>query len=96
MSFQSAISRYLVSNVAIAKRPPEVIFSFNPLYRGTWFPTNLGQSGLNLTKVFQSAISRYLVSNQRLEQAYNLAKPGFNPLYRGTWFPTIRRKLHSN
>ena len=38
--FQSAISRYLVSN-----KITEVIItsglekSFNPLYRGTWFPT---------------------------------------------------------
>ena len=38
-AFQSAISRYLVSN-RFANEPVSFIFNgFNPLYRGTWFPT---------------------------------------------------------
>ena len=61
--FQSAISRYLVSNF------------FEEFELGDW------------REVFQSAISRYLVSN-RLSLTWTMSKLGFNPLYRGTWFPT--------
>ena len=65
--FQSAISRYSVSNRAIeiarfANEP-----GFNPLCRGTWFPT-----------------SRFYPERSRLWR--------FNPLCRGTWFPTLPQK----
>ena len=41
--------------------------SFNPLYRGTWFPTRSPETKSALRGEFQSAISRYLVSNSRKE-----------------------------
>ena len=37
--FQSAISRYLVSNQALRFLKDGMEPCFNPLYRGTWFPT---------------------------------------------------------
>ena len=62
--FQSAISRYLVSDLAVLGVVVGIIASFNPLYRGTWSLTGMvvycGNAGIPL---FQSAISRYLVSD---------------------------------
>ena len=60
--FQSAISRYLVSNFLVLElQGPS--YGFNPLYRGTWFPTFTKGTDWKAEKKFQSAISRYLVSN---------------------------------
>ena len=39
LQFQSAISRYLVSNLNLCFKEFSWLRSFNPLYRGTWFPT---------------------------------------------------------
>ena len=87
-SFQSAISRYLVSNnmtevkvtvnfnvsiryIAVlgfqhCKRDKSYRFhqkGFNPLYRGTWFPTLGPTAPVASGSQFQSAISRYLGSD---------------------------------
>ncbi len=39
LMFQSAISRYLVSNPVLPRDLRLNTSGFNPLYRGTWFPT---------------------------------------------------------
>ena len=50
-------------------------YRFNPLYRGTWFPTSwIDPADPALSLLFQSAISRYLVSNTWL-QVDGWAKP---------------------
>ena len=64
---------------------------FHPLYRGTWFPTNILPSELTPVEVFPSAISRYLVSNgfsflvERICHGYvsirYIAVLGFQPIF---------------
>ena len=89
--FQSAISRYLVSNRRRCHTGNRAGGpGFNPLYRGTWFPTTTTTLPPTTVKVFQSAISRYLVSNMAVSLNLTTLTKSFNPLYRGTWFPTRR------
>ena len=88
MKFQSAISRYLVSNLSKAQIGRQRK-SFNPLYRGTWFPTpqNLDidvQVRTSFNPLYRGTWFPTLSS----KQTGCTSLCGFNPLYRGTWFPT--------
>ena len=92
--FPSAISRYLVSNRGLRSRSRIPSTSFHPLYRGTWFPTLVG----NLSNEAGSYVSiRYIavLGFQRMAVSSSLTTwtRSFHPLYRGTWFPTKALEL---
>ena len=75
--FQSAISRYLVSNRRVSNLGGLQLGCFNPLYRGTWFPTAAGTSLLHFS---WSVSIRYI------------AVLGFQPYQKNTPSDQRRRK----
>ena len=79
--FQSAISRYLVSNLGSLNFCWVHFASFNPLYRGTWVLTGGRQENDSCPALgFQSAISRYLGSDPTRETP-PLTRGGGNDLH---------------
>ena len=86
--FQSAISRYLVSNKVVLIECDTEDKRVSIRYIAVLgFQQDDNAFDIAMKIMFQSAISRYLVSN-RLSLTWTMSKLGFNPLYRGTWFPT--------
>ena len=93
----SAISRYLGSDATLVALPRLFSHRFNPLYRGTWFPTLSGTHLMSHPRRFPSAMSRYLVSNARVQMLKFLKKEQFpsaisrylvsNLPKVGTWLP---------
>ena len=65
--------------------------SFNPLYRGTWFPTtrpSICCLVIDLVSIRYIAVLGFQHPGDNPLAVFLLR---FNPLYRGTWFPTLRR-----
>ena len=89
----SAISRYLGSDATLVALPRLFSHRFNPLYRGTWFPTP--SRALSVANQVSRFNPLYRGTWFPTRHTSNRWRPpsGFNPLYRGTWFPTETKEL---